>query len=242
MEDATLLSPTGSRVVRGLWLLVLVLGPGIAVSAGAAAPAPEPSTTEVREALRRLGPPGYLWGRLAVEEESPEGAWTPLGGVEVRLYLVVPTILAELEHIRQSARASGESYATAVTRFQGILATHEARLERILRDPGSPGTAAGTPRTTHRQVTDPNGLFAFDDLPSGQWLLVAIRVTAYSRPDARADPAPRRSPTREQRFLPRAGTPVREAEVWLTTVQMAPGQRASLLLTDRARWLVGPIR
>jgi hypothetical protein len=98
-----------------------------------------------------------------------------------------------------------------------------------------------SPAPRWRQRTDSAGLFAFDPLPSGDWLLVGLRVTPYGPEKLRAEPRPR-SATRGQRFTPRASTPPKEAEVWVVRTRVSAGERVGLELSDRARWLVGPLR
>lgn len=216
--------------------LLVALGAASVFGVGAAGGTP---TAELVEALGSLGPPGLLWGRLAVEEESPDGPWTPLNGVEVQVYPAVPALLTELERIRQGARGSGSQHDTAVARLQAALAAHQTRVEVAMKGIAAAGdSGAGRLR---RRVTDPAGIFVFEDLPSGEWLLVALRVTPYGPETARPEPR-RRASGRESRFLPRTGDPPREAAVWLTRVRVGPGERVPVLLTDRARWFVGPLR
>lgn len=230
--------------VRLRWLtLVLPVALGLAGPGRAAGAVenPAPPGPEVVEALRSLGPPGLLWGRLAVEEESPDGAWTPLNGVDVRVYLATPPLLSEIERIRQSARQSRTQYDTAVARFQAALSAHEAQIEAAGGIPGSTDPAQAVQKKGWGRVTDPAGIFVFPDLPAGEWLLVAVRVTPYGSATARLD-ARRRVQPREPRFLPRSTDPPREAEVWATRIRVGPGERVAVFLTDRARWLVGPVR
>ena len=92
-----------------------------------------------------------------------------------------------------------------------------------------------------RQRTDSAGLFAFDAVPSGDWLVVAIRVAAYGAEKLRSEPKPRQS-GRGMQFLPGTSTPAREAEIWLARVRVVAADRLGLVLTDRARWLAGPLR
>ena len=195
---------------------------------------------ELAEALRSLGAPGVLWGRLAVEEESPDGTWTPLNGVEVQVYLAVPSLLAELERIRRGARDSRQQHETAVARIQAVLAAHQRLVGMASLDPG--GLPDPSIEQARRQATDPAGLFVYEDLPSGEWVLVATRVTPYRASAGRPESARRSASGREPRFLPKAGTPVKEAELWLSRVRVLPGARVHILLTDRARWLTGPLR
>jgi hypothetical protein len=258
----------------------LLVGLGTILSPGLAAGVGEDPGAEVAEALRTLGPPGVLWGRFVVEEESPVGGWTPVNGVEVTAYPATPTLVAELERIRQSARASGAQYESAVARVQAALAAHQARVDgkspdtwgsdgalmaeppilpaprpaapktSILTErsvPERPGTATATaerpgdaPPHPWRQSTDPAGLFAFESLPSGDWLVVAMRISAYTGQKLRA--APRQQPGSGRGFLARATGPAREAEIWVTKVRVGAAERVGLELTDRARWLAGPMR
>ncbi len=264
----------GGRAARTVALLVAVAG---ALLPGAARAAGDDPVPEVARALRSLGPPGALWGRFAIDAESPAGAGTPLDGVEVTLYPATPAIAAELERIRQSARTSGAQYESAVSRVQAALAVHQARVDgqsprpapatedsvpveppipaptpaassplpgaRTERPGDTASASAGAPSPPHpwRQRTDPAGLFAFDPLPSGDWLVVATRVTAYGVEKLRAEPRAR-APRRGQQYLPRAATPAKEAEVWVVRVRVGAAERVGLELSDRARWLVGPLR
>jgi hypothetical protein len=270
------------KIGREVAVLVVV---GLAFLPGAVRAAGDDPVAEVTAALQSLGPPGVLWGRFAIEEESPAGGWTPLSGVEVTLYPATPALVAELDRIRRSARTSGPQYESAVSRVQAALAVHQARVDGQSPrpapapedsaspgdpPPAAPGSSPATPPTPTakeppggqppgtgspapttgapeapaprwRQRTDPAGIFAFDELPSGDWLVVALRVTAYGAEKLRAEPRPRSS-TRGQKFAPRASTPPKEAEVWVVRARVGAGERVGLELSDRARWLVGPVR
>ena len=261
---------------------------GMAGAPGGAGAVGEDPAAELTEALRSLGPPGLVWGRLATEEESPVGAWTPLSGVEVTLYPATPALITDLERIRQSARTSAAQYESAVVRVRTALAAHQGRIDRQTAPPLSPGQGlvaepplvaaprvakpsvppepglfrpggltmarpggtavpGGGPQepgeTPHpwREKTDPAGLFAFAAVPSGDWLVVAIRVAPYAAAKLRAEPRPRQT-SRSQQFLPRTAGLAKEAELWVTRVRVVAGERVGLNLTDRARWLVGPLR
>ncbi len=227
--------PSAPRVLAGVLAgLALTLGPGTSLAAAPAAPA-----ADIARAIGGLGAPGFLWGRIAVEEESPEGPWTPLAGVEVTLYPYAPGVEAELEQIRQRARDSGAGYDTAVARLRERLEAYAGQIEAAAKEV-VPGLAAGG-GVVRRRLTDPAGLFVFDDLPSGEWLLLALRLTEYTGPRARRDPRRSGSPGGET-FLSRSQTPAKEAEVWLARVRVGPGERVRVWLTDRGRFMVGPLR
>lgn len=226
MEDPAVVSGVrrAARVGPALAAAVLLAvwgGPGVGDDAA-----------DLARVLGSLGPPGFLWGRLAVEEESPDGAWTPLGGVEVTVYPYLPGVLAELERVRRSARESGSQFETAVARVQELLRAYRREVEAA-----GPAGSAASGGLVRRQASDTTGVFVFDELPSGEWLLVATRVTPY------AAPASGRASGRESRFLTPPGRgPAQGAEVWVARVRVVPGERSRVLLTDRARWLVGPLR
>jgi hypothetical protein len=264
-------------------LLGMLLGLGALAVPGRVSAVGEDPTAELAEALRGLGAPGMVWGRLSVDEESPVGSWTPLEGIEVTLYPATPTLITELESIRQSARGSGAQYESAVARVQAALSAHKSRIERqvapsrevdLVAEPpllpkprpgkatasagpeasgasgplasasGGAGPASGPPPEairTWREKTDPAGLFAFNGVPSGDWIVVVFRVSPYGTEKLRSEPKSRQ-PGRAQRFLPRATGPAKEAEFWITRIRVIAGERVGLDLTDRARWMSGPVR
>ena len=282
-----------SRQRAGGALGAVLLALGIAGGPGGAWAVGEDPVTEVTEALRSQGPPGLVWGRLAIEEESPVGAWTPLSGIEVTLYPATPALVSELERIRQSARTSATQYESAVARVRTALAVHQGRIDRQTAPPLLPGQGlvaepplltvrrvAKPPRSSGlfsrgaavtappggaaapsggaagpsgaepepgesyhawRQKTDPAGLFAFATVPSGDWLVVASRIAPYSAERLRSEPKSKQS-RRTLDFLPRATGAAKEVELWVTRVRVVAGERVALQLTDRARWLVGPVR
>jgi hypothetical protein len=301
-----------TRALSALALFLLVTVPAVHAPDSMA----EDPVAELTRALKSLGPPGLLWGRLAVEEESPDGPTTPLVGVEVVLYPYVPSLMADLARIRESARDSGAAYDSAVARLQERLKAFEAQVVTLGPKPaqptpgdpsrpapkdasraasgdasrpvpgnasrpaakdGSPPAPGGTsgpgpgdasrpvtgdasrpssgdasaPDTdqglVRRRTTDSSGVFVVPDLPSGEWLLVVFHLTSYTQPkEARP-----RSPSKKRGggggefgggFLTRPATPAKEAEVWVTRVRVAPADRARALLTDRTRFMVGPLR
>jgi hypothetical protein len=208
----------------------------LAIAAGGRAAAEAPA--EVVQAVTSLGAPGYLWGRLAVEEESPEGAWTPLAGVEVRLYPYAAGLAADLEDIRRHARDSGPGYDAAVGRLQARLEAYTAHVDDARSGAGGWGHA----ELVRRRVTDAAGLFVFDVVPSGDWLLVAVRVTEYTATaPAKADPR-RGTRAGPDTFLNKPRPAAKNAEVWVARVRVETGERARLLLTDRGRFMAGPVR
>jgi len=275
----------GRSRTRALALVGLLLGLGAVTIPDEVLAVGEDPATELAEALHGLGAPGLVWGRLVFEEESPVGTWTPLEGIEVTLYPATPSLIAELDGIRQSARTSSANYESAVSRVQAALAAHKGRVERLVAPlaepelvaepplvakpppakltepatpsasaPGSGTSAQGSPspptatsgppvagiRVWH-QKTDPSGLFAFEGVPSGDWIVVAFRVSPYGTEKARSEPKPRQA-GKPQRFLPRATGPAKEAEFWISRIRVVTGERVGLELTDRARWMAGPVR
>ncbi len=236
-----------TRAVLALGLLLLVALPAVHPPDSMA----EDPVAELTRALQSFGLPGLLWGRLAVEEESPDGSLTPLVGVEIVLYPYIPSLAADLARIRESARGSGAEYESAVARLRERLKAFEAQVVTLGPRPARPvqGDASRpAPDTDHglvrRRTTDAAGIFVVEDLPSGEWLLVVFHLTPYSQPK---EPRTRKSPRKGGGgefggFLTRPSTPAKEAEVWVTRVRVAPDDRARALLTDRTRFMVGPLR
>ena len=129
MEELTRL--TGLRPRAAVILAVLGLALGAAVAGRA-------DEAELSRALKALGAPGTLWGRLAVEEESPDGPWTPLAGVTVTVYPYTAGLAADLERIRDGARASGRDYDVAIGRLQERLTAHATQVAALTGIPGAP--------------------------------------------------------------------------------------------------------
>jgi hypothetical protein len=223
---------------------------------------PVPGATaadQAAEGTAASAPSGLVWGRLSVEEESAHGAFTPLAGVEVRAYPLAPGLLQDLERIRDTARDSARQHDTAIARLRETLgpaasgakpanAPHRSTVEATPPPreesgpvPSQPAPGSGA-EPERRRSTDSAGVFAFHDLPPGEWLLVAIRVTPYASRQAAAE-NPRGRQTKASRFSGSTATPtdVRHAEVWVAPVRVGPGERVRLFWTDRSRFMAGPV-
>ncbi|HLE43728.1 MAG TPA: hypothetical protein VJB36_06925, partial [Methylomirabilota bacterium] len=196
MEDAPVLSRPATGLARAAWIALLaagLLGPSPGRAAGDERPPGGPGSAST----------GVVWGRLSVGEESPHGPFTPLPGVDVLAYPLTPGLLRELERIRDTARDSVRQHETAVSRLRGVLRAagggsdaaggpEEASPEAAPQPRGGAASDGSRPEGPHppegaradgagrRRATDATGVFAFDDLPPGEWLLVAIRVTPYA--------------------------------------------------------------
>jgi hypothetical protein len=288
MEERPRLSRGRRRTAAVLALLALGLG----TAAGQA------EESELTRAVKALGSPGTLWGRLAVEEESPDGPWTPLAGVAVTVYPYTAELAADLERIRDGARASGRDYDAAIARLQERLSAHATQVSAATgipvpaqtapaapssppsspssaKPPASQGvlgelagrlgladkpatappakdatatgsggaTAASGEGLVRRATTDATGIFLFKFLPAGDWLVVAMQTAAYTTPRRPPSSASRASPGKNRDgFLERERPEAREAEVWVIRTRVTPDETARLLLTDRSRFMVGPIR
>ncbi len=201
------------------------------------ASAGEPSAPGMRLAEAETG---QLWGRLALEEESPEGPFTPLIGVTITLYPALPALTSELEAIRRTARETAANYETAAQRVRETLAAYRARLE----------AAEEGARAVRARETDRTGSFAFDGVPAGEWLVVAVHVTSYRTASPAKKPRPKKpAPGRgfggglgqAPGFLPEARGEAKEADLWVYQVSVPGGQTVGVRLTDRNRWFTGPI-
>jgi hypothetical protein len=218
-------------LTRRAWLGQAALGvlAATGTTAGWAQDPKAPDADQDRDdaSERPFGPPN-VWGRVMVEDESPEGPWTPLAGVDVRLLPDPRPLLAELERIRQAGRGSWRNHDQAVARILTVLEARQAR-------------AKGAGEATFQDATDAWGLFRFSRVPTGDWLLVAILITPYRRaPETRA-PKPKAS-RRGPGFLEESAPAPREAEVWVAPVSVEGGRAARVMMTERARWMAGPVR
>jgi hypothetical protein len=286
MEERSRLSVTRRRTAAVLALLAFGLG----TAAGQA------DVGEVSRAVKALGSPGTLWGRLAVEEESPDGPWTPLAGVAITVYPYTAELAADLERIRDGARASGRDYDAAIARLQERLGAHATQVAAVTgiplpvqtpsvtqssapsppsaakpatqgvlaelagrlglaekpadpapKDATPPGSGDAAPSSAEglvrRATTDATGVFLFKFLPAGDWLVVAIQTSTYSAPRRPPSSASRAAPGKNRDGFPERERPqAKEAEVWVIRTRVVPDEPARLLLTDRSRFMVGPIR
>jgi hypothetical protein len=152
MEELPAVTGTRRRAAACVVTLVLALGS----AAGGRA-----DEAELSRAVKALGVPSALWGRLAVEEESPDGAWTPLAGVAVTLYPYTAGLATDLERIRDGARASGRDYDTAIARLQERLGAHASQVG-ALTGTSAPTRPAPQPAPAARPPVPPtqsSGLF-----------------------------------------------------------------------------------
>ena len=147
---------TRTRYRAAAFLAVLAVALGSAAGGRA-------DEAELSRAVKALGTPSALWGRLAVEEESPDGAWTPLAGVAVTLYPYTAGLVTDLERIRDGARASGRDYDAAIARLQERLGAHAAQVAALTGAPDpTPARPASPPAPAARPPvpgTQSSGLF-----------------------------------------------------------------------------------
>jgi hypothetical protein len=175
------------------------------------------------EAVRRAGAIGGVAGRAYAERLRVRDPDRPLTGTTVVLLPRTSAFLARLEEIKRHARDSFDHYRAAPTRVRLAREAYEAAL-----------WAAGAPQLVAATVVDADGGFRVDDLPAGEWLLVATHAAFVEVHAA--------GPSARERTLYRLGPRVVgywDVTVWLREVEVTRGGLARLELTDRNGWLRG---
>jgi hypothetical protein len=203
-----------------VWVFIpaAVLGAAVAF----AAPVFEPATAPylAAAAAREIG---TVTGHVFEERRRPEGPDAPFVGAAVTLLPHSAEFMRQLERIKQTARSSVDSYRAAAPAILALRASYEKEL-----------WSAGASDLVRATVVGPDGRFAVEDLPAGDWVLVAthtVRRESHSR-----------GPSSKKRSAHTPGTRLtgyQEVIVWLREVRMASRAVQSVELTERGVWFSG---
>jgi hypothetical protein len=183
-----------------------------------------------------VGKLGAVRGRAFEERRLSSSSDAPLGGTVVTLVPRSDAWLSRLEAIKRGSRGSVEAYRDAAP---AVRRSWEA-YEKVLWE-------AGAGDLSQTVTVDGEGVFAFDKVPAGPWILLASRATYVNKtPQARTPPglpggAPRPAPPPSP-FLPidkLAG--YHSVAYWVREVVVAPGAVEAIELTDRNIWLSGVV-
>ncbi|MGH7325914.1 MAG: hypothetical protein ACREJ9_14900 [Candidatus Rokuibacteriota bacterium] len=196
-------------------LLILALAASLA-----AAESLDVSTEAYREAAAR-GEVGALSGRAMIENPRPGADPRPATEVGVTLVPRSERLLDQLRSIRERARRELDVYRDSA------LAVAEARqaLERAL-------WRAGAAELVRFTAVDPDGRFAFEALPAGNWLLIAQRAVFVPKGSPAVSKRDRETFASRPRF-----TGYYAVTIWVRELTVAPGQWTELELTDRNVWM-----
>lgn len=179
---------------------------------------------------------GTVRGRAFAERRTPSGSDSPLGGTVVTLAPRSDAWLSRLDTIKRSSRESVEAFRGAVPAVRRSWEAYEKALWE-----------AGAGDLTQTVTVDGEGLFLFDKVPAGPWVLFASRSGYVNKtPQPRAAPGlpggTPRPPPPPSPFLPidrLAG--YYSITYWMREVVVAPGVVEAIELTDRNIWLTGVV-
>lgn len=222
--DSRPLAYAAERVgAMSVWAFTLAALLGAAVAVGA--PAFEPVTAPylAAAAAREVG---TVTGRVFEERRRPEGPDTPFGGATVTLLPRSAEFLRQLERLKETARSSVHTYRAAAPAILALRASYEKELWSV--------GAADLVRAT---VVGPDGRFAVEDLPAGDWVLLAthtVRSESRSRETSSKTSKKRSAHTPATRL-----TGYHEVVVWLREIRMASRAVQSVELTERGVWFSG---
>ena len=206
-----------------LWLLGVTALAATALGQGLDVP-----LQRYREATR-LGEVGTVRGRAFEERRKASASDLPLVRTVVALLPRSDAWLVHLQAIKRGARDSIGAYRDAATAVRRSREAYEQRLWEA--------GAGDLPRTA---TVDAEGVFAFDDVPAGAWILVASRsVFVNKTPPLRPGvaPPPARPPSPFLAMDKLLG--YHNMIYWLREITVAPGATEALELTDRNTWLTG---
>jgi hypothetical protein len=144
-----------------------------------------------------------------------------LTDVSVTLVPRSPTLLAELDRIRERSRREPDALRTSAR----AVAQARRDFERALWQAG----AADLVRFT---AVEPDGTFALERIPAGAWVLMAQRAVFVPKPGS--------SPSKRDRdiFEPRSPmTGYYAVTIWLRSLSVRAGESESVELTDRSAWM-----
>jgi hypothetical protein len=134
-------------------------------------------------------------------------------------------VLARLEQLRERSRESSSAFTGAVPAMRRARDEYERRLWE-----------AGAPDLTTIVVVDAAGAFRLDDVPAGDWMVIAWHSLPVEVPGAKMKS--------KERSLYRTQPRMRgfqSVTIWLRTVTVGPGDTTTLELTDRNAWFRGVI-
>ena len=200
-------------------------GAALALVLATAAAAAEPLDV-LPEPYRRAalaGDVGRVVGSAREEPRRPTDPEPPLVGTAVTLLPRSPRFLDRLESIRRDARARADALRVSAVALRGAREAYEQALWE-----------AGYPELAGATSVDATGAFRFDEVPAGQWVLVAARAVFVDKPSPREARRQLRAFSRDTRMIGYYAV-----SVWLRELTVERGRTETVELTDRTVWFTG---
>lgn len=175
-----------------------------------------------------LGELGAIRGRAFEERRKPSAPDYPLVGTVVVLVPRSEEWILRLGAIKRGVRESIDGYLAAGSAVRRSWESYEKRLWEV--------GAGDLPQTI---AVDSEGVFSFDGVPAGPWVLLASR-SLYVNKTPPFRPGVPRLPPPPSPFLPfdrLSGYHV--VTYWMREVAVGAGANEAIELTDRNIWLTG---
>jgi len=204
---------------------VRLTGAALALVLATAAAAAEPLDV-LPEPYRRAalaGDVGRVVGSAREEPRRPTEAGRPLVGTAVTAVPRSAAFLGRLEEIRRTARSSPAAYRVSALALRRAREAYEQALWE-----------AGYPELARVTSVDATGAFTLDDVPAGQWVLVASRTVFVDKPSPREPRRRLRAFSRDTRMIG-----YHAVSVWLSELTVGRGRTEAVELTDRSVWFTG---
>ena len=178
--------------------------------------------TEPYRAAATAGALGAVTGRAFVERRKPEATDRPVQGVAVTLLPRSGEFLRKLEEIKRTARDTASDYRAAAPAILSLKAGYEKALWE-----------AGAADLVRATAAAADGHFTLEDLPAGDWLLIATHSVSVDKHGAEAS---------KRRNVYTPGTRLigfQVVAIWLREISVTKGRSETVELMDRNVWLSG---
>jgi len=201
----------------GRWLVpVLVLS-------GAAAAQALDVPVESYLAAATAGATGTVTGRVFDERRKPDEAERPVAGVSITMMPRSTEFLRKVEEVKRKARDSANNYRASAPSILSLKAGYEKALWE-----------AGAADLVRAIAADDGGRFTVENLPAGDWVLIAAHSVPVDKHGAQADSRRRNIYTPGTRL-----TGYQVVAIWLREISVTRGGSTTLDLMDRNVWLSG---
>lgn len=200
-------------------LMTTLVALGLAVSAQA-------SDIEGLDAYRRAavaGEVGKVSGRAYSEPRRRGEAERTLAGTTVSIVPRSEAFLARLAGVRETARTDERAQATSAGRLKAVQDRYEAGV-----------WAAGGDDLVRVTRVDERGRFTVDDLPAGQWILVAQHAVFVERTSRSGKKKEQGTFTLQPRLLG-----FYTIDFWVREIAVSAWHETTVELTDRSVWFTG---
>ena len=166
---------------------------------------------------------GMVTGRVFDERRRPDAAERPVAGVSITVVPRSAEFLRKVEEVKRKARDSGNNYRASAPSILSLKAAYEKALWE-----------AGAADLVRATAADDAGRFTVENLPAGDWVLIATHSVSVDKHGAETGSRRRNIYTPGTRL-----TGYQVVAIWLREISVTRGSSVSLDLMDRNVWLSG---